>query len=111
MKNSLQTLSTVFHFLGSILLLLGILLLLPLIVVFLNSEIEQGPETLLAFLGAGATAIAVGLLWKRIFPAGVLGEVQAMLICSLGWIFCSAIGAIPFVISVKAAIWKVSSRP
>jgi len=102
MKNSLQTFSTVFHFLGSILLLLGILLLLPVVVVILAGEMEQGPETLLAFLGASATAIVVGILWKRVFPAGDLGEVQAMLVCALGWIFCSAIGAIPFVISVKA---------
>jgi trk system potassium uptake protein TrkH len=102
MKNSLQTLSTVFHFLGSILLLLGILLLLPLIVVILDGETEQGPETLLAFLVAGAAAIAAGLLWKGIFPAGDLGEVQAILICSLGWIICSAIGAIPFVIGMNA---------
>ena len=103
MKNSLQTVSTVFHYLGSILLLLGVLLLLPLVVVILAGEIEQGLETLLGFLGAGATAIVLGLLCKRMFPAGVLGEVQAMLICALGWIFCSAIGAIPFVVAIKAS--------
>jgi len=103
MKKSLQTLSTVFHFLGSILLLLGVLLLLPVIVVILFGEIGQGLETLLAFLGASVTAVIIGLLCKWIFPAGVLGEVQAMLICALGWIFCSAIGAIPFVIGMNAS--------
>jgi trk system potassium uptake protein TrkH len=103
MKHSLRTLSTVLHFLGSILLLLGVLLLLPVIVVILAGEMGQGPETLLAFLGASATAIVIGLIWKRIFSAGRLGEVQAMLICALGWISCSAIGAIPFVIGMKAS--------
>jgi trk system potassium uptake protein TrkH len=103
MRNSLRTFSTVFHFLGSILLLLGIILLLPVIVVMLDGEIWQGPETLLAFFVASATAMILGLFFKRVFPSAALGEVQAVLICALGWIFCSAIGAIPFVIALKAS--------
>ena len=83
--------------------MLGLLLLLPIIVVVLAGETEQGPETLLAFLGASATATIIGILWQRTCSAGVLGEVQAMLICALGWIFCSAIGAIPFVIAIDAS--------
>ena len=103
MKSPSRTFSIVFYFLGSILLLLGVLLLLPVIVVILDGEIWQGPETLLAFFGASITAIALGLFCKRIFPSGPLGEVQAVLTCALGWIFCSAIGAIPFVIALKAS--------
>jgi trk system potassium uptake protein TrkH len=102
-KGILRTFSTVFHFLGSLLFLLGCLLLLPVIIVILDGEILQGTGTLLAFFIASATAIALGLVCKWVFPAGALGEVQAMLICALGWIVCSAIGAIPFVIAIKAS--------
>ncbi len=103
MRNRFQTLHIVFRFLGSTLIVLGLLLLLPLAVTILDGEARDDQLTVLAFALPSAVSILLGLISKKIFRKGDIGTIQAMLICSLGWLAFSAIGALPFVIAIRAS--------
>jgi len=103
MRHRFNTVSVVLHFLGSLFILLGALLLVPLVVVFLSEELSRGSATLLAFLLPSLFSVTLGLLLRNYCCSGSLNNIQAMLICALGWVGYSAIGAIPFVIAIDAS--------
>ncbi|MEA2096869.1 MAG: TrkH family potassium uptake protein [Candidatus Cloacimonadota bacterium] len=103
MKNPLKTLNTVFNFLGSLLIVLGFILLIPLIIVIIYGEINSGSNTMFAFTLSAFISLLLGLVFKKLFKGGNPNPVQAIFICSLGWVFVSAVGAIPFVISINAS--------
>lgn len=103
MRNRFQTLHIVLNTLGSLLIVLGVFLIIPLIVVFINAEFYQSPRTLFAFLFPSALSFLLGFLCRKIFRKGNPNNIQAMLICSLGWIGFSAIGAFPFVIGINTS--------
>ncbi|MBN2541629.1 TrkH family potassium uptake protein [bacterium] len=98
-----QTFHVVLNNLGALFIVLCWVLLLPLVILFLYEEIgEYGYQTLLAFIIPSITSLFLGFALKTFFRKGTPNVIQAMLICSLGWLGCSAIGAIPFVIGIKA---------
>ena len=101
MRNRFHTLHVVLHALGSLLLALCGILVLPLVVAVAAGELASGTRTVAAFAFAAAAALACGLALKRLFRGGTPNGVQAMLLCSLGWVAFSAIGAIPFVIELR----------
>lgn len=103
MRNPFKTLNVVFSFLGSLLIVLGFISLIPLVIVLIYGEINSGSNTMFAFTFSALVSLVIGWLLKRIFKSGVLNPVQAIFICSLGWIIVSAVGAIPFVISINAS--------
>jgi trk system potassium uptake protein TrkH len=103
MRYRFKTLRSILHFLGALLLLLGAILLLPLVVMVITGELGTEHNILYAFLLPSIIAFSLGLFFQKAFRPGPLGDVQAMLICALGWLLCSAIGAIPFVIALKAS--------
>jgi len=103
MRNRFRALHIVLNFLGSLFIVLGCILLIPLAVVVLAGELRQGYHTLAGFMAASAVSFALGLLLRRAFRSGSPSGLQAMLICSLGWLGFSAIGAIPFVIAIDAS--------
>ena len=103
MRHRFRTIHIVLNALGSLLLVLSGILLLPLIVVLIGREPARGEATLAAFLVAAAVALVLGLLCKRVFRGGPPNGVQAMLLCSIGWLAFSAIGAIPFVIGIGSS--------
>jgi trk system potassium uptake protein TrkH len=102
MRNRFQTTNVVLYYTGLILIFLGILLLVPLLFVIFGGETAQGRETLYAFLVPSALSFAIGFAFKSVFREGRPYTLRAMLICSMGWIACSAIGAVPFVIGIGA---------
>ena len=91
------------NLLGSLLILLGFFLMLPLIVSFLYKEQHQGWDMLSAFLIPGIISLLLGLSLKTLFKAANPTKLQAMLVCSLGWIIFSAVGALPFVIGIQSS--------
>jgi trk system potassium uptake protein TrkH len=103
MRNRFQTANVILRFLGTLLIGLGIILIAPLIVVILNGEIAQGTNTLIAFLVPSIISFILGILLRIVFQRGSIRGFQAMLICSLGWIGFSAIGAIPFAIGINVS--------
>lgn len=103
MRNRSHTLCVVIHFLGSLFIALGVILLLPLMVVLLSGEIRRGSQTLFAFLLPSVLSFTLGILCRTLFRGGNPNDLQAMLICSLGWIGFSTIGALSFVIGIGAS--------
>lgn len=103
MRNRLKTLFTILNSLGTLFYVLGFILLVPLIFVLVDNETINGYQTFYAFLYPSILSFVLGLLSKSIFKAGSPSNFQAMIICSLGWIFFSAIGSLVFVIGIKAS--------
>jgi trk system potassium uptake protein TrkH len=103
MRNRFQTLHTVLNLLGSLFIVLGFLLIVPFIFSAVDGEISQGHVALLAFLLPSGLAFALGIICRYFFRSENVGNLQAMLVCSLGWIGFSAIGALPFVILIRAS--------
>ncbi|HDL64187.1 MAG TPA: TrkH family potassium uptake protein, partial [Proteobacteria bacterium] len=85
---------------GSLLIVLGGFLLLSAASVFIFGESRTGLLTFFAFIGPGILSILLGVTIRRYLPPGDLNRLQAMLVCSLGWIVFSLIGALPFVIAL-----------
>jgi len=100
MRNRFRTLHVVLHALGSLLLALSGILLIPLLVAIAGGELAQGWATFLGFVVPAALALVGGLVCLKVFRGGTPNGVQAMLLCSLAWLAFSAIGAIPFVIGI-----------
>ncbi|MGB3341353.1 MAG: TrkH family potassium uptake protein [bacterium] len=103
MRNRFQTAHIVLNLLGSILILLGFFLLLPLLILFIYKELQQGWRTLFAFLLPSTISFLLGFFLKILFKSGNPTKLQAMLVCSLGWIVFSAVGALPFVIGLQSS--------
>ncbi|MCF7794640.1 MAG: TrkH family potassium uptake protein [Candidatus Cloacimonetes bacterium] len=102
MKNPFKTLNVVLNFMGSLLIVLGFIMLIPIIIVLIYGEFKTGYTTLFSFLAASSLALLLGWIFLRFFKSGSTNPVQAIFICSLGWIIVSAVGAIPFVIAIKS---------
>jgi len=103
MRHSARTLFVVLNFLGSLFIALGVILLFPLVVVLLGGEIHRGFQTLFAFLLPSGLSFSVGFLCRALFRGKNPNNLQAILICSLGWIAFSGIGAIPFVMGINTS--------
>ncbi|MCK8825187.1 TrkH family potassium uptake protein [Fuchsiella alkaliacetigena] len=89
-----QKVSTIFYLLGSLLLILGLLLLLPIFFIVIYNE-----ESVLyiSFIIPALLAIIFGLILTRVNKEKIkLTLTNSMLVCGLGWIVASVIGALPF---------------
>lgn len=100
MRRRFETAHAVFHYTGSIFIVLGAVLPIPLVCVPLFREYLDGYATVLAFTIPSALSLVAGAAMRLIFREGPIRTVQAMLICCVGWIGCSAIGAFPYVIGL-----------
>ena len=94
-----NTVHTVFNLLGSLIMIQGILLLLPLVLVFLYHE----GTLLYAFLLPSLLSIVVGFLLIKLTKPRKVGRIQGMLICGMAWIVLSLFGCIPFIMGAKAS--------
>jgi trk system potassium uptake protein TrkH len=74
----------------------------PLVLVLIYGEFHQGPETLEAFLLPAALSLFLGIFLHRVLRARPLNRLQSALICSVGWLGFSAIGALPFMIGIHS---------
>ena len=87
--------------LGSLFLLLGGFLLVPLVVALVSRELNRG--IVLAFVLPSSLAFSLGILFRAAFPRKAPNNIQATLACSLGWLTFSAIGGIPFFLVISAS--------
>jgi trk system potassium uptake protein TrkH len=102
MRNRFQRVNRVFYFVGNLLEILSFIVLLPLIVVFIYwGQNGDGWNTVIAFVIPALAALSLGLILRKTFrPTKTIGMTGSMLICSLSWLFISALGALPFVIGI-----------
>jgi len=97
-----QTIHVVLNFLGSTFFVLGFILLVPLGIAAMTGEISDYC-ILRAFLYPLILSFLLGFLLRWGFRGGAPDTMQAMLICAVGWIGFSAIGAMPFFIGLNAS--------
>lgn len=97
----LQERSYIFSYLGSILLVTGILLLVPFIPYLWYREGGPGGITPWTFLLPALFSILVGFLAQRKIPVKAPNVRDAMVITALGWLLIGLIGGVPFMIGLK----------
>ncbi len=98
MRNRFVRINSVLHFIGTLLINFGIIILIPVIMSFVFwGKYGEGWQTVVAFIYPSILSFSLGFLLKYSFKHGKMDITGSMLICSLSWIVFSAIGAIPFV--------------
>jgi len=97
MRNRWAYFRPVVDYLGLLVWVFGLLLLVPLIAgrVFAAGGRDEAPAWV--FWLPAVASLAVGLTVKHDFRFPPLDNRRAMVLCALGWIVISAIGAVPFV--------------
>ena len=94
------TVGPVLNILGSLILVMGALLLLPLIFVLVYAEYSL----LYAFLIPAAACAAVGFILTRVSPSGQLRFKQSLLACGLAWFVLSLFACMPFTIGAGMSV-------
>jgi trk system potassium uptake protein TrkH len=82
------------------LIALACALTIPLLLVLIYGEFHKNLLTLEAFLLPAALSLFLGILLQRLFAVEHPTRLQSALICSVGWLGFSAIGALPFMIGI-----------
>jgi len=91
------------HFVGNLLEILGLILLFPLIIVFIYwGQMNDGWITAAAFVVTSLISFSLGMVLRNRFKPEKLDTTGSMLMCAIGWLFVSAIGALPFVIAISS---------
>jgi trk system potassium uptake protein TrkH len=101
MRNEFRRVNCILHLVGDLLTILGLILLLPLVVVFIYwANRSDGPVTAAAFVVTSLISCSLGLAMRKKFKPEALDTTGSMLMCAIGWLFVSAVGALPFVIAL-----------
>ena len=100
MRRIARTLQVVLHYCGPLLIALACALTIPLLLAIICGEFHKDLRTLEAFLLPAALSLFLGILLQRLFVVEHPTRLQSALICSVGWLGFSAIGALPFVIGI-----------
>ena len=103
MRNRFERLNGILHYTGHLLEVLGLVLLLPAVVAVLHfHQRDEGWITINAFVLPAAFSIVVGFILRNTYRSEMLDTVSSMLMCAVGWLACSAVGAVPFVIGIRS---------
>lgn len=101
MRNAFRRVNCIFHFVGGLLEILGLILLVPLIPAIIYwGQRGDGWLSATAFALPATISFSLGMVLRRKFEPQTLDTTASMLICALGWLLVSAMGALPFVIAV-----------
>ena len=104
MRKRFERLNGILHYTGHLLEVLGVVLLLPAVVAALHwQQRGEGWITVNAFVLPAAFSLVVGFILKNVYRSDVLDTVSSMLMCAVGWLACSAVGAVPFVIATRSS--------
>lgn len=102
MRNRFSNFHIIFNTLGSLLIILGFFLVIPLAVSWLYGE-DMSTSMPLAFGVPMLLSFLLGITLRIVFRKGNPSVTQAMLICTLSWVIYSAIGGLPFVIGIRTS--------
>ncbi len=96
MRNRLSHLRPILDYLGALFWIFSFVMLVPL-VVLVHSVRAGNPEVpVWCFVIPAALGLSLGILLKRRVGFRPLSGRASMLVCVLGWIMVSALGALPF---------------
>ena len=109
MRNRFERLNEILHYTGHLLEVLGVVLLIPAGVAALHwHERGDGWLTINAFLLPATFSVVVGFILKNVYRSETLDAISSMLLCVVGWLVCSVVGAVPFVIGLKSGYLNAS---
>jgi trk system potassium uptake protein TrkH len=101
MRNGFRRINCIFYLVGGLLEILGLVLLIPLAVVLVYwGQMGDGWLTAAAFVVTALISFSFGMVLRNKFEYEALDTAGSMLMCALGWLFASAVGALPFVIAI-----------
>ena len=95
-----HSIHTVFHLAGSLTMILGVILLLPLALAYFFHE----HHLILAFFLSSLISVAAGYAMKRFTRPGAITTIQSMLICGVAWILLSLFACLPFYFGAGATL-------
>ena len=90
-------------YLGSLLIILGLILLVPLIYAIITGPLTGPGSMSLAFAVTSLLSLGAGGILRKLYGGRPPNATQAMLVCAAGWLVLSAFGALPFVIGIDAS--------
>ncbi len=96
MRNRFDHLAPVFGYVGTLLMVFSAIMLLPVIILVFTAGGVTRETSANAYLVPAIVSLAVGSILNFTFCKGPLSASQSMLVCTLGWLAVSAIGAMPF---------------
>ena len=88
----INTVRTVFHLLGFLLIIFCPLMLIPLVPVFIYREFTL----IKVFFVPSMISLAIGLLLRRFVQPGTARYLQSLLVCGMAWVVLSVFASIPF---------------
>ena len=103
MRNRLLYLRPVIHYLGALFWIFGFVLLVPLCVRIGYAGAGYKEVWPWAYLVPALLAWVLGAMFRRRWALAALDTRGAMLVCALGWISISALGAIPFWLGLEVS--------
>ena len=103
MRNRFAHLLPVLDYLGALFWIFGLLVLAPLILVGVRAQGWPKEVSASTFFVPAAIAFALAFALKRKGGSRPLDRRGAMLLCALGWIVISAVGALPFCLGLKVS--------
>jgi len=96
MRNRFLHLGPILAYLGALFRVFGFILLVPLVVLFIYSRAGYREVSPFYYIGPALLSWAIGsvLRW-RWQEEGVITSASSMMVCGLGWLGISAVGALP----------------
>lgn len=104
MRNKFKTFHSVINALGSLLIINGFLLLIPFFTTIIFKEYQNSNLTVNSFFLTIIISFALGTISKALFRYSGISKIQAVFICSLGWIVISLLGSLPFIFIQRMAL-------
>ncbi len=104
MRKRLDRVRCVSYYTGSLMKILALVVVAPLVVVAVYwGEYGDGMRSVFAFLIPAALSFATGAVLQAVGKQREMDPTASMLVCAVGWLAVSAIGALPFVLGIEAA--------
>ena len=110
MRNKFKTFHSVINALGSLLIINGFLLLIPFFTTIIFKEYQNSNLTVNSFFLTIIISFALGTISKALFRYSGISKIQAVFICSLGWIVISLLGSLPFIFIQRMALIDAFSK-
>ncbi len=95
MRNRIAYLLPVLHYLGGLFWIFSGVLVVPVLILVVYARAGYEEVSPLCYLAPAVASFALGFALKRGWALGPLDVRRSMLVCALGWIAISAIGAMP----------------
>ncbi len=90
----------ILSYLGSLLIVMGILMFMPLIPLAIYDEWGRHAISYWTFILPGLISFALGVAFQKGIPLKTPSVSDAMVITALGWILIGILGAIPFMMGI-----------